>query len=66
MPLGPPTGPLQLLSASGSVSTVRPSGPRGIGSERGWAGRSYTLRFERVLVLGRPCDLPGCALSANP
>jgi hypothetical protein len=57
---------LQLLSASGSVSTVRPSGPRGIGSERGWAGRSYTLRFERVLVLGRPCDLPGCASSADP
>jgi hypothetical protein len=30
----PATGPLQLLSASGSVSTVRPSGSRGIGSER--------------------------------
>jgi hypothetical protein len=63
---GSATGPFQLLSASGLVSTVRPSGSRGVGSERGWAGRSYTLRFERELVLGRPCDLPGCASSADP
>ena len=30
MPPRSATGPLQLLSASGSVSTVRPSGMRGI------------------------------------
>jgi hypothetical protein len=36
------------------------------GANAGWAARSYTLRCERVLVLGRPRDLPGCASSANP
>ena len=25
-----------------------------------------SMGFEPVLVLGRPCDLPGCAASANP
>ena len=24
------------------------------------------MGFEPVLLSGRPCDLPGCALSANP
>jgi hypothetical protein len=37
-----------------------------VGSKRRLAARSYTLRFERVLVVGRPRDLPGCASSANP
>jgi hypothetical protein len=51
------TGPLQLLRAFGLVSTVRPSRAAGcLGVNVGWAGRSYTLRFERVLVVGRPCD----------
>jgi hypothetical protein len=31
-----------------------------------WAGRSYTMSRELVLVVGRPCDPPGCAASANP
>jgi hypothetical protein len=63
----PATGLLQLLSASGSVSTVRPSGPRGI-RERTQAGQAVlrSMRLERVLVVGRPCDLSGCALSADP
>jgi hypothetical protein len=26
----------------------------------------YTLGCEPALVLGRPCDSPGCAASANP
>lgn len=29
-------------------------------------GRPYTLSCELVLVVGRPCDPPGCAASANP
>jgi len=36
------------------------------GANAGRAGRSYTLRLERVLVVGGPCDSPGCAESANP
>ena len=39
----PPTGRLQLLSASGSVSTVRPSGSRGI-RERTQAGQAGLIR----------------------
>jgi hypothetical protein len=35
-------------------ATVRDEGHPGANAGR--AGRSYTLRFERVLVLGRPCD----------
>ena len=37
------TGPLQLLSVSGSVSTVRPSGSRGI-RERTQAGQAVLIR----------------------
>jgi hypothetical protein len=39
MPPGTPTG-LDALSASGLVSTVRPSGTGASGSNAGWAGRS--------------------------
>jgi len=49
MPPRPATGSLQLLSASGSVSTVRPSGSRGI-RERTQAGQAGVVR---------------CALSAS-
>jgi hypothetical protein len=57
MPLVPKIGS-GLCSSSGLVSTVRPSGMRGIREQNaGWVGRSYTLRFERVLVLGRPLRL---------
>jgi hypothetical protein len=55
-----------LLCSREPVSTVRPSGTGASGSNAGWVGRSYTLGFEPVLVVGRPCDLPGCAASANP
>jgi hypothetical protein len=39
--------------------------------DRGVGGTSlgrpiYSLSCELALVLGRPCDLPGCAASANP
>src|ERR1700733_12706162 len=45
-------------------ATVRDEGHPGANAGR--EGRSYTLRLERVLVVGRPCDSPGCAASANP
>jgi hypothetical protein len=57
MPLVPKTG-FGLGSSSGLVSSVRPSGMRGIREQNArWVGRSYTLRCERVLVLGRPLRL---------
>src|SRR5919197_1455859 len=39
-------------------ATVR---DRGTGSGAGWEGRSCTLGWEPELIVGRPCDLPGCA-----
>jgi hypothetical protein len=39
---------------------------RGILGERAWAGRWCTVGCEPALVVGRPCDSPGCAVSANP
>lgn len=51
-PGGPPYG-----------ETVR---NRGICEESVWAGRSCSMGCEPVLVDGRPCDLSGCAVSANP
>ncbi len=45
---------------------VCPSGTWGTGEHFGWAGRFYTMIRELVLVVGRPCDPPGCAASANP
>ncbi len=39
---------------------------RGTGSTKVWAGRFWTLSRELVLVAGRLCDSPGCAVSANP
>jgi hypothetical protein len=44
-------------------ATVR---DRGAGSEAGWAGRCCSMGREPVLVGGRPCDLPGCAVRADP
>jgi hypothetical protein len=38
-------------------------GPSG---EHVWAGRSCSLGCEPVLVVGRPCDWSGCAVSAYP
>jgi hypothetical protein len=45
-------------------ATVRDRGIR----EQTQAGQAgvRSMRFERELVLGRPCDSPGCAVSANP
>ncbi len=53
--------------ASRPVSTVRPSGTGASGSKRR-SGRPFigSMGFEPALVLGRPCDSPGCAASANP
>ena len=31
-----------------------------------WGGPICAMGFEPELVSGRPCDLPGCALSTNP
>jgi len=45
-------------------ATVRDAGHPG--ANAGWAGRSCSMRLERVLVVGRPCDLPGGASSADP
>ena len=36
-------------------------------SEHGrWAGRCHSMSCELALVVGRPCDPPGCAASADP
>src|SRR5438477_4192673 len=44
---------------------VRPSGTRGTGSTL--VGRPiHIMSRELALVAGRPCDLPGCAASADP
>ena len=53
MPLRPPTGPLQLLSAPGLVSTVRPSGTRGIW-ERTRLGRPFLYVALRARVSSWP------------
>ena len=45
--------------------TVRPSG-QGVPGESAWAGRSCTMGYEPALVDGRPCDVPGCVVSAIP
>ena len=47
MPPLPAIGPLQLLSASGSASTVRPSGARGIRCKLRGRRQSQNLRFAR-------------------
>ena len=52
-------------SASGVGHTVRPSGTGAFG-EHVWAGRSCTVGCEPALVVGRPCDWSGCAVSAYP
>jgi hypothetical protein len=31
-----------------------------------WAGRCHIMTCELALVIGRPCDQPGCAASADP
>jgi len=60
-----------------SGATPSPSSPRamrygatirdwGTWEHAGWAGRSRTMSRELALVFGRPCDLPECAVSANP
>jgi hypothetical protein len=54
------------LVVSGWVSTVRPSGQGHPGANAGRAGRNRSMGLEPALVLGRPCDSPGCASSANP
>jgi hypothetical protein len=53
MPLCPPTGPLQLLCASGLVSTVRPSGMWGI-REQTQAGRPFLYVAPRARVSSWP------------
>jgi hypothetical protein len=52
------------VRVGGYGATVRERGIR----EQTRAGQAgdRTMRFERELVLGRPCDSPGCASSANP
>lgn len=44
-------------------ATVRDEGHR---EQTRRAGRCCTLGCEPVLVGDRPCDLPGCAVSADP
>jgi hypothetical protein len=45
-------------------ATVRDGGIR----EQAQAGQAVqrSMGFEPALVLGRPCDSPGCAASADP
>ena len=52
------------LPGGGRVVSRRP----GQGSlEHGrWAGRCHWMSCELALVVGRPCDQPGCAASADP
>jgi hypothetical protein len=44
-------------------ATIRDKGHR---EHALWVGRRRTMSCELVLVAGRPCDLPGCAVSADP
>jgi hypothetical protein len=39
---------------------------RGFWENACWAGRYSSIGCEPELFIGRPCDLPGCAASANP
>ena len=55
--------PPKVSSGGAYGATVR---DRGTGSETGWAGRCYAVGCEPGLLDGRPCDLPGCAESADP
>jgi hypothetical protein len=52
--------------ASGCLRYGGGAGTGVLGEHAGWAGRSRTMSRELALVSGRPCDLPGCAASANP
>src|SRR4051794_22854942 len=45
--------------------TVRPSGTGALGVKQG-GGRCRSVGREPVFVVGRPCDLPGCAVRADP
>jgi len=54
------------ISAGGWLAYGATVRDRGAGSEAGWAGRSCSVGWEPVLVGGRPCDLPGCAVRADP
>jgi hypothetical protein len=50
----------QVINRTGSPATV-------CGARSTLCGRpSRTMSCELVLVAGRPCDLPGCAVSADP
>jgi hypothetical protein len=44
-------------------ATIRDEGHR---EHAEWAGPMYRMSRELALVAGRPCDLPGCAESADP
>jgi hypothetical protein len=57
-----PSVPLLAVVAGVYGATVRDRGVGGISEGR----PIYTLGCEPALVPGRPCDLPGCAASANP
>ena len=53
------------LGSQRSRRMVRPSGTEAPGARS--AGRPmYSMSCELVLVAGRLCDLPGCAVSADP
>jgi acetyl-CoA synthetase len=52
-------------SRADACAMVREPG-QGRWEHAGWAGRSRTMSREVALVSGRPCDLPGCAASADP
>jgi hypothetical protein len=43
-------------------ATIRDKGHR---EHALWVGRRRMMSCELVLVAGRPCDLPGCAVSAE-
>jgi hypothetical protein len=45
-------------------ATVRDAGHPGVNV--GWAGRSYTLRLERVFVVGRPLRLARMRFEREP
>jgi hypothetical protein len=52
-------------SASRVGHTVRSSRTGAFG-EHVWAGRSYSMGCEPVLVVGRPCDWSGCRRRSRP
>jgi hypothetical protein len=59
-------GPRVVLLARRLKPGIRCDRPEQAFGEHVWAGRSYSVDCEPVLVVGGPCDWSGCTASAYP